>query len=90
MDLGTQFISALALGLALSIDSFAIAVGSVKTSRLGLSRELFFSRTAVMFALVQSILFLLGFLLGTSSLRFFKDIDHWITSLILFYLAYNV
>lgn len=90
MGLSVELLSAIGLALALSIDSFAVSLGAIKVPVHGVKRELFFSRTSLMFATVQTLLFFLGFLLGKSSLKFFNRIDHWVGASILLFLAYNV
>ena len=82
-----QLLSALALALALSVDSFAVSLGAMKVSGGALKREFYFSRTCAAFAVAQSLLFGLGFLIGQSSHQFFTAIDHWVAAFILLFLA---
>ena len=82
-----QILSAMALALALSVDSFAVSLGAIRVSGGTLKREYFFTRTCLAFAVAQALLFALGFLLGKSSHQFFTAIDHWVAAFILLFLA---
>jgi manganese efflux pump family protein len=88
VDMTSQFIGAVLLALALSIDSFAVSMGAFPINfQRNKLKEFYFFRTALAFAVIQCLLFVVGFLLGKSSSKFFSEIDHWISSFILFYLA---
>jgi len=85
-----ELLTAILLASALSIDSFAVCMGAFpKNFQDQGSKEFYFSRTALAFAVIQTLLFVFGFYLGKSSSKFFAEIDHWVSSLILFYLAFK-
>ena len=84
MELAASFI--IAIGLAM--DAFAVSVG-VGTGGQAASRRSKF-RLAFHFGIFQSLMTLLGWLMGSTIANFISGIDHWVAFVLLGYVGINM
>lgn len=81
-------LSALLLGVGLSMDAFAVsvckglAVGNVKFSHMAIA--------GVWFGGFQMIMPLIGFFLGSSFYSYIERLDHWVAFILLFVIGINM
>jgi len=84
MELAASFI--IAIGLAM--DAFAVSVG-VGTGGQAASRRSKF-RLAFHFGIFQSLMTLLGWLMGSTIANFISGIDHWVAFVLLGFVGINM
>jgi putative Mn2+ efflux pump MntP len=72
----TGLLSILVVALGLSADCFAVAFGSSVSKKDYPLRQ--FLRLAVSFGLFQTIMTLLGWLAGSTILKYISSYDHWV------------
>lgn len=78
----------LVLGLALSADSFAASVSiGIELKSIKLKKILII---AILFALFQSLMPVIGYLLANIFHSLLTSIDHWLSFVVLFYLGFNM
>jgi putative Mn2+ efflux pump MntP len=72
----TDLISVLLIALSLSADCFAVAlVGSISLRKLRYIQVL---RTALVFGIFQTVMAILGWLVGRTVIDFIASFDHWV------------
>jgi manganese efflux pump family protein len=73
---GAEFLSLLFIALSLSADCFAVALGGcVSIAKL---KYIQVFRTALAFGAAQSIMPLIGWLIGSTVINFIVGFDHWV------------